>query len=229
MRATKTRLAALAGAAAVAASVLLAAPAANAFTADGEPVRSTAHFTVAGARYTVHEDSYGTAMRTLHIGGYTAEVPAHYRIRIVGPGAHVDADVRRGLEKADHVFQRFAQTATGERRFASRHAFLAAEHAALHVSAAAADAEHLKELRRLSLDWDLEATIGATDDYLHSLPAGARPDFSLVKTVRSPEYRGVSTVSGDDAEYWTATVRDTQDGVGIVFDAATRQEAVFRF
>ena len=43
------------------------------------------------------------------------------------------------------------------------------------------------------------------------------------------EYPGTATVSGRDTTSWTVTVRDTRDGYGMVYAAATGAEAELRF
>lgn len=82
MTVRRVRLAAVLSAAAVTASILLAATPAQAMTFDGQPTRTTTHFTVAGARHTLQDFSYGTATRTVHVGSTSDEVPAHDRVTI---------------------------------------------------------------------------------------------------------------------------------------------------
>lgn len=82
MTVRRVRLAAVLSAAAVTASILLAATPAQAMTFDGQPTRTSTHFTVAGARHTLQDFSCGTATRTVHVGGTSGEVPAHDRVTI---------------------------------------------------------------------------------------------------------------------------------------------------
>jgi hypothetical protein len=223
MTVRRPRLAALITAAAVVASVLLAAPA-QAMTFDGEPTRTTTHFTVAGARYTLKDFSYGTATRTIHVGRTSGQVPVHYRLTILDAHGRVVARVHRGLEQQQVILERFMDA-----RFRTRTAFEAAKHRASTVSKQRADAHWAHIIRIESVSSDLESSIGATLDVIDALPAGAKPDFSAVKTVKSFEYPGTATVSGNDTTSWTVTVRDTRDGYGIVYDAATGSEGVIRF
>jgi hypothetical protein len=209
---------------AVAATILLAASPASAITFDGQPVRDTYRFTVAGKHYSLTDRSFGTAMRTMHVGRTSGKVPAHYRLAFVDDRGHVLTRVRRGLEQQAYIIERFTDA-----RFATEAAFRVAERRVLTVSSRTADAHWAKALRIMSVQSDLEATIGATDDYLHGLPSGAHPDFAAVRTVKSNEYPGSATVSGTDTTAWTVTVRDTRDGYGMVFDAATGAEAELRF
>jgi hypothetical protein len=224
MSVRRLRLPASIAAVAVAASILLGAVPAGAITFDGQPVRETYRFTVAGKQYSLTDRSYGTATRTVHVGRTSGKVPAHYRLAFRDDRGHVLARVRRGLEQQAFMIERFTDA-----RFATTAAFRAAEHRVLTVSSRTADAHWAKELRILSVESDLESSIGATDDYLHGLPAGAHPDFAAVRTVKSSEYPGSATVSGNDTKSWTVTVRDTRDGYGMVFDAATGAEAELRF
>jgi hypothetical protein len=223
MHARRLRLAAVISTVAVTASILLAAPA-QAMTFDGEPTRITTHFTVAGATYTLKDFSYGAATRTLHVGRTSGAVPVHYRLTILDPKGHVVARVRRGLEQQQVILERFQDA-----RFRSAKAFRAAKHRALTISAKQADAHWARIIRIESVSSDLESSIMATDDSLDALPAGAEPDFAAVPTVKSFEYPGTATVSGNDTTHWTVTVRDTRDGYGMVFDSATGGEADFRF
>lgn len=224
MSVRRLRLPAALACLAVAASLLLSAAPAQAITFDGQPVRATYRFTVAGKHWTLADRSYGAATRTMHVGRTAGKVPAHYRLAFVDDRGHVLARVRRGLEQQAWVIERFTDA-----RFATKRAFRAAEHRALTVSSRTADAHWAKELRIMSVQSDLESTIVATSDYLDGLAAGARPDFAAVRTVRSSEYPGTATVSGNDTRTWTVTVRDTRDGYGMVFDAATGAEAELRF
>jgi hypothetical protein len=224
MPARRRRLAALVASLLVAASAVVGAAPAQAVVFDGEPVRVTARFTVAGADYTLTDRSYGDATRTVTVGGVSGTVPVHYRLTFKDERGRVLARVERGLEKASYLLERFT-----DRSFATKRAFRAAQHRALTVSARTADAHYAKGIRILSLQSDLEATIAATFDHLDGLPAGSKPDFSAVTTVKSPQYPGTATVSGNDATYWTVTIRDTRDGIGMVYDHATGAETSFRF
>ncbi len=224
MSVRRLRLPVALAAVAVTASILLGAAPAGAITFDGQPVRDTYRFTVAGKHYSLTDRSYGTATRTMHVGRTAGKVPAHYRLAFVDDRGHVLARVRRGLEQQAYMIERFTDA-----RFATEGAFRAAEHRVLTVSSRTADAHWAKELRIMSVQSDLESSIGATDDYLDGLPSGAHPDFAAVRTVRSREYPGTATVSGTDTKSWTVTVRDTRDGYGMVFDAATHAEAELRF
>lgn len=224
MTVRRLRLPAAITAVAVAASILLAVAPAQAITFDGQPVRETYRFTVAGKHWTLTDRSYGTATRTVHVGRTSGKVPAHYLLTFRDDHGHVLARVRRGLEQQVVVVDRFSDA-----RFATVRAFRAAEHRVLTVSSRAARAHWAKDTRIMSVQSDLEATIGATSAYLDGLPAGARPDFGAVRTVKSNEYPGTATVSGNDTTSWTVTVRDTRDGYGIVFDAATGGESTIRF
>jgi hypothetical protein len=151
-------------------------------------------------------------------------VPVHYRLTITGPHGRVVARVHRGLEQQQVILERFMDAG-----FRTAAAFRAATHRVLTVSAKRADAHWAHIIRTESVSSDLESSIGATLDYLDTLPAGSKPDFSAVTTVKSFEYPGTATVSGNDTTSWTVTVRDTRDGYGIVYDAATGAEGVIRF
>ena len=220
----RLHLAAVISTVAVTASILLAAAPAQATTFDGEPTRVTTHFTVAGERYTLRDFSYGSATRTIHVGRTSGQVPVHYRLTILDSHGHVVARVHRGLEKQQLILERFQDAG-----FSSVAAFRAAKHRALTVSTKVADARWARSIRIESVSSDLEASIAATLDHLYALPAGAKPDFGAVHTVKSFEYPGTATVSGNDTTSWTVTVRDTRDGYGIVFDSATGGEATYRF
>jgi hypothetical protein len=224
MSVRRLRLPASVAAAVVAASVLLGAVPADATTFDGQPVRETYRFTVAGKHWSLTDRSYGTATRTVHVGRTSGKVPAHYRLAFRDDRGHVLARVLRGLEQQAYMIERFTDA-----RFATAAAFRAAERRVLTVSSRTANAHWAKGLRILSVQSDLESTIVATSDYLDGLAAGAHSDFAAVRTVRSSEYPGSATVSGNDTKSWTVTVRDTRDGYGMVFDAATGAEAELRF
>jgi hypothetical protein len=221
----RARLAALATAALLTgAAFLAAAAAAQAVTFDNEPVRLTAHFTVAGHPYTLRDVSLGTATQTVHIGTHSGQYRSRYRLTLKDGGGHVLARVERGLARQEYILSTFTDAA-----FPSVKAFARAEHRALHVSAGTARRHWLKELRIQSVGADVESSIDATIGYVEHLPAGTAPDFAAVKSVHSNEYRGDVTISGTDATHWSVIVRDAQDGYGEFYDDSTGTGTTFRF
>lgn len=225
IRTPRARLIALAAAALLTTAAFAGAAApANAVTFDNEPVRLTAHFTVAGHPYTLRDVSVGSATQTVHIGQHSGEYRSQYRLTLKDDRGHVLARVHRGLITQDYVLTTFSDAT-----FPSTEAFAEARHRALHVSATTARNHWLKELRIQSVSADVESNIGVTLDYLDHLPAGVAPDFDAITPVRSDEYRGSATISGTDATHWSVIVRDTQDGYGEFSDHITGSGSAFLF
>ncbi|GAA4755191.1 hypothetical protein GCM10025783_30470 [Amnibacterium soli] len=225
IRRPRARLTALATAALLTTAAFAGAAApANAVTFDNEPVRITAHFTVAGHPYTLRDVSVGTATQTVRIGQHSGQYRSHYRLTLKDNTGHVLAKVNRGLYKQDYILTTFS-----DRTFPTKKAFARAEHRALHVTSATAKNHWLKELRIQSVGADLESNIGVTLDYLAQLPAGTAPNFNAVKSIHSNEYRGNVTISGTDTKHWSVIVRDTQDGYGEFYDNTTSNGTSFHF
>jgi hypothetical protein len=201
-----------------------AAAPANAVTFDGQPVRITAHFTVAGHPYTLRDVSVGTATQIVHIGQHSGRYPSRYRLVLKDSAGHVIAKVHRGLYQQSALLTTFSDAT-----FPTVRSFAKAEHRALHLPTSTAKHRWLKDLRIQSVGADLESSIGVALDYLDRLPAGTAPDFDRVEPVHSNEYRGDVTVSGTDATHWSVIVRDEQDGYGEFFDDASHSESTFRF
>jgi hypothetical protein len=201
-----------------------AAAPANAVTFDNEPVRFTAHFTVAGHPYTLRDVSVGSATQTVRIGQHSGQYRSHYRLTLKDDHGRVLAKVHRGLVTQDYILTTFADAT-----FPTTEAFAKARHRALHVSATTARSHWLKELRIQSVSADVESNIGVTFDYLDHLPAGATPDFDAITPIRSDEYRGSVTISGTDTTHWSVIVRDTQDGYGEFSDHITGSGTSFLF
>jgi hypothetical protein len=225
IRRPRARVTALATAAVLATAAFAGAAApANAITFDNEPVRITAHFTVAGHPYTLRDISIGSATQTVHIGAHSGQYRSHYRLTLKDNTGHVVAKVDRGLYKQDYILTTFA-----DHTFPTRNAFTNAEHRALHASTTTAKNHWLKELRIQSVGADVESNIGVTLDYLDHLPAGTAPNFNAVKSIHSNEYRGSVTISGTDTEHWSVIVRDTQDGYGEFYDNTSSSGTSFHF
>jgi hypothetical protein len=224
-RRPRARVTALATAALLTTAAFAAtAASANAVTFDNEPVRTTAHFTVAGHPYTLRDVSVGTATQTVHIGQHSGRYRSHYRLTLKDNTGHVLTKIDRGLYKQDYILTTFS-----DQTFPTKTAFLKAEHRALHVTSATAKKRWLKELRIQSVGADLESNIGVALDYLAHLPAGAAPNFNAIKSIHSDEYRGSVTISGTDASHWSVIVRDSQDGYGEFYDNLSSTETSFRF
>ena len=212
---TRTRLAVLLAAALATAGVLAAAVPAQAVTWDHERTGSL-HFTVAGARYQLHETAIGQQQTTVHIGQHTGTVWSNWRITIRDDHGHLLTRVTRHLYKETAL-----RTALSVDAFPTVKAFRAAEHRALTITTARAKATYFRELRSESIDADQETNVGQVLDYLQTLPADAKPDFDAVTAVHSPEYPGSVTISGTDRTHWSIIVRNTRDGIGSFYDAAT--------
>jgi hypothetical protein len=212
---TRTRVAALLTAALVTCGVLAVSSPAEARTWDHDRT-DTVRFTVAGKPWTLREVAVGHEQQTIHVGQHSGTVWSRYRLTFKDDHGHVLDRVERHLYKQSAIAAAFSG-----RHFATVSAFRSAKHRALTITAARAKAQYLKGLRLESIDADVETNIGQVLDYLQTLPADAKPDFDAVVTIHSNEYRGSVTISGTDRKHWSVIVRDTQDGRGTFYDAAT--------
>lgn len=212
---TRIRLVTLLAAASAACGVLAAAAPAQALTWDHDRT-SSLHFTVAGKRYLLSEVAIGHQRTTVHVGQHSGTVWTHWRITFTDDHGHVLERVDRHLYKETAIVAAFSGDG-----FRTVEAFTAAERRALTITATRAKKAYFRGLRLESIDADQESDIGQVVDYLGGLPAGEEPDFDAVTAIHSNEYQGSVTIAGSDATHWSVIVRDTQDGIGSFYDAAT--------